>query len=405
MNSNQRNVLVLFFTMIVVMLGFGIIIPIMPFYIKHFDAGGSALGALMATYGIMQFIFAPVWGSISDRIGRRPILMIGVLGNAIAQLLMGLSTELWMLFAARALAGVLSSATLPTAMAYIGDSSSAKERSGRMGIIGAAMGIGMVIGPGLGGWLGGKSLSMPFFLASGLSFLALILVFIFLPEPPRNEHAPVEKIRGLDLSQLWRAITGPLGILFVMAFLLSFGLTNFESVFGLYAAAKYNYNSNQVGMVLVMIGVISAVTQGMMTGPVTRRFGEVTVVRVAMLCTAVGFVLLIFPQQNLGIYLACGYFVLSNSMINPAVASLISKNTSSGQGVSMGINNSFLSLGRIIGPLWAGVLFDFGINLPYLSGATIMFIGFVVSIIWLGRFRHAPAASETPLSAPSNAMN
>ncbi len=386
MNRNQRNVSILFFTLIVVMLGFGIIIPIMPFYIRHFNAGGSALGALMATFGIMQFIFAPVWGSLSDRIGRKPVLLLGVLGNALAMLAMGLSTQLWMLFASRALAGILSSATLPTAMAYVTDSSTHDERGGRMGIIGAAMGIGMVIGPGLGGWLASASLSAPFFLAAGLSFTALALIFILLPESAKSaDHTP-GKVRGVQLKALWQALTGPLGVLFLMAFLLSFGLTNFEGIFGLYAASRYNYNATQVGTVMTLIGVISAVVQGALTGPLTKRFGEVVVIRMAMLCTAIGFLILIVPNSDLGIYLATGYFVLSNAMINPAVASLVSKQTQSGHGAMMGINNSFLSLGRIVGPLWAGSMFDIGINLPYLSGALIMFVGFIISMAWLGKF-------------------
>lgn len=159
MEKDRRNILILFFTLIIVMLGFGMIIPILPYYIKSFGAGGSALGFLMSIYGITQFIFAPIWGSLSDRYGRKPILMSGVLGNAIAQLVFGLSTQLWMLFVARALSGILSSATLPTAMAYIGDSTTANERGGKMGMIGAAMGIGMVIGPGLGGWMANLWLS------------------------------------------------------------------------------------------------------------------------------------------------------------------------------------------------------------------------------------------------------
>ncbi len=167
--DNKRNITILFFTMIVVMLGFGMIIPILPFYIEQFGASGKGLGALMATFSIMQFIFSPIWGALSDRYGRKPILMIGVLGNVLAQVLMGLSTQLWMLFVARALAGILSSATLPTAMAYISDSTSHDQRSGGMGIIGAAQGIGMVLGPGIGGWLAAQSLQLPFFVAAGFS--------------------------------------------------------------------------------------------------------------------------------------------------------------------------------------------------------------------------------------------
>ena len=127
----NRNLIVLFFTLVVMMLGFGMIIPILPFYIRSFGASGNELGMLMATFSVMQFLCAPVWGSLSDRYGRKPVIMLGVLGNALSQLLFGLSSQMWMLFASRALAGILSSATLPTAMAYIGDTSSHDDRAGR----------------------------------------------------------------------------------------------------------------------------------------------------------------------------------------------------------------------------------------------------------------------------------
>lgn len=385
MHQNQRNVLILFFTMIVIMLGFGIVIPILPFYIKQFGAGGSALGMLMATYGLMQFIFAPIWGSISDQIGRKPILMVGVFGNSLAQLFLGLSTQLWMLFVARALAGILSSATLPTAMAYVSDSTNEEERGGKMGMIGAAMGIGMVIGPGLGGWLASSSLSAPFFLASGLSFLALVIVFLVLPEAPRSAPKKDIRISGPQIQNLWKALTGPIGLLFWMAFLLSFGLTNFESVFGLYAKERYNYTPQQVGTILTLIGLISALIQGGLTGPATRRFGEIKVIRAAFISSAIGFLLMTLAQKYVQVMVTAGYFVLSNAMLNPSVASLISKNTRTEQGITMGLNNSFLSMGRIIGPMWAGSIFDLNMHYPYFSGSMIMVLGFIMSLAWSRR--------------------
>lgn len=396
MDKNQRNVIILFFTMIVVMLGFGIVIPILPFYVKQFGAGGSALGMLMATYGIMQFIFAPLWGSISDQVGRKPILMVGVLGNAIAQFLLGFSTQLWMLFAARALAGILSSATLPTAMAYISDSTTSAERGGKMGMIGAAMGIGMVIGPGLGGWLAGASLSAPFFLAGGLSLLALFIVFLVLPESQHTPSGGAVKIRGPQLAKLWQALNSPIGILFFMAFLLSFGLTNFEGVFGLYAKERYNYTPQQVGTVLTVIGLISAIIQGGLTGPATRKWGEEMVIRAAFLASAVGFVLMTLAQTYPQVMLTAGFFVFSNAMLNPSVASLISKRTHNEQGMTMGLNNSFLSLGRIVGPMWAGFVFDIQMNLPYYSGALILLSGFILSLVYLKKQSQTARVEGSP---------
>jgi MFS transporter, DHA1 family, multidrug resistance protein len=182
---------ILFFTMVVMMLGFGIVIPIIPFILQEVtgkETVGSEMGLLMAIFSIGQFIFSPFWGSLSDRYGRKKILMFGVFGSAISMVTFGLSTNLTMLFLSRALAGVLSSATLPTTMAYISDSTSERDRNGGMGIIGAAMGMGMVLGPGVGGWLGGQSLSAPFFLAAGLSMVAMILIWLLLPE-----SLPVER--------------------------------------------------------------------------------------------------------------------------------------------------------------------------------------------------------------------
>ena len=395
MASNRRNLSILFFTMVVVMLGFGMVIPIMPFYIETFGAGGSALGMLMATYGIMQFLFAPVWGSLSDYYGRKPILLLGVIGNALAMILMGLSSELWMLFAARALAGILSSATLPTAMAYIGDSTSEENRGGGMGMIGAAMGIGMVLGPGLGGWLAGSSLSIPFILAGALSVLAFVLILLILPESLLQKSA-TRKITGPQLSVLWQALAGPLGILFILSFLLSFGLTNFEGVFGLYAARKYGYGPQQVGTILTMVGIISAVIQGFLVGPLTCRFGEVIIIRLAFINTAIGFILMVFAQTNLQVWLTVSYFVTSNAMLTPTVSSLISKRATGGQGIAMGLSNSFMSLGRIVGPLWAGFAFDSGINLPYLTGGAVMLAGFFLSTLKLSQSSAATKVEQVP---------
>lgn len=395
MSKNRRDIIILFFTLVVVMLGFGIVIPILPFYIDSFGASGSDLGLLMSSFAAMQFIFAPIWGSLSDQYGRKPILIIGVLGNGLSHLLFGLSTQLWMLFASRIMAGILSSATMPTAMAYIGDSTSEEERGGGMGIMNAAIGVGVIFGPGLGGWLASDSLSLPFFLAAALSTFALLPILIALPEslPPEKRTDREIGVRGIQFTELWKALSGPTGFLLILAFLLSFGLTSFEGIFGLYALKIYGYGPKTVGTIIVIIGIIMSIMQGVLTGPLSKRWGEAKIIQVSLIVSAVGFVLMLQAKTFQGVLLTVNFFIIGNSLLRPAVSSLISKRASGGQGKAMGWNNSFMSLGRIIGPMLAGFLFDIKTSYPYLNGSSIMLMGFIASLLWL---KDKPPPSKHP---------
>jgi DHA1 family multidrug resistance protein-like MFS transporter len=382
MEKNARKIAILSFALVVVMLGYGMVIPIFPFYIEKLGASGSHYGLLVATYALMEFLFGPLWGSLSDRTGRKPILVLGVLGNGLTLLLFGLSTRLWMLFVARALAGVLSSATVPAALAYISDTTSEHDRGGGMGFLGAAMGLGVILGPGLGGWLAATSLSTPFYVAAGLSLVAVLLVASLLRESlPAGARQQAEgKVQTVQFGRLWRALWSPIGILLFMLFLVSFGLINFESIFGLYAAQKFGYGPERVGTILMVIGVVSTVGKATLIGPLARWWGEARIIKVSLFASSVGFVVLLLANTYPTILLATGLFILSKTLLRTAVLSLISKRTTVGHGAAMGLGNSFISLGRIAGPIWAGAVFDVNVNYPYLSGALIMFVGFLVGL-------------------------
>ena len=379
--KNRRNILILSFALVVVMLGFGLVIPIFPFYIESLGASGTELGLLVATAALLEFLFAPLWGSISDRTGRKPILLLGMLGYALSSLLMGLSNTLAMLFASRALSGMLSSATMATTMAYIGDSTSEEERGGGMGWIGAAMGLGVILGPGLGGLLGQYSLSTPFFVAAAMSLLALLLIAFLVPESlPPQARSKGEGVRTVQLHSLWKALFSPIGVPLFIMFLVSFGLANFEAVFGLYAALRFGYGPERVGVILSVIGIVTAVGKGALTGPLTRRWGDRLVIKASLLAGSAGFLVLLLANTYVTILLATAFFILSKTLLRPALLSLTSKRAISGQGVAMGLGNSFMSLGRILGPIWAGWTFDLNFNYPYLTGSLILFLGFLISL-------------------------
>jgi DHA1 family multidrug resistance protein-like MFS transporter len=395
--SNHKNLAILSLTMGVVMLGFGMVMPIMPFYVESMGASASELGLLVAISPFIQLVASPLWGSVSDRRGRKPVLSVGLLGYGISMLLFGLSTELWMLFVVRGVGALLSAATMPTTMAYVSDSTSEQERGGGMGALGAAMGLGMVLGPALGGLLGSESLSTPFFLTAGVCLLTLLLVLLLLPEslPPKARRQTTTRFKPTaQIRDLYHALFGPLGALFFMAFLVSFGLTNFQGIFGYYALKKFGYGTEEVGWILTVVGIVAALTQGVLTGPLTRGWGEAAVIKGTLLASALTFGLLLTANSLATVLLTTGLFTFPNALLRPAVISLTSKHAEAQQGVAMGLNNSFNSLGRVIGPIWAGFAFDLNYNLPYLSGAAIMFVGFLVSLIWVTRERKSPVRAE-----------
>ena len=314
--SQKTSMMILFGSLVIVMLGFGIIIPLMPFYITHFGASGSSLGLMMAVYSIMQFLFAPFWGRLSDRTGRKPVLLIGVLGFALTFGLMGFAQSLTMLILARALAGVLSSAALPTAMAYIADITEAKDRSRGVGLMGAAMGMGMIFGPMLGGLLSGVhpafpagiqamlqtttdpqtgnliNLSLPFMFSGFLALLAIPPIQFLLPESlsvEQRSQARSAAKPGSRIGQLTGALRGTNGFLFLMAFLLAFAMANLEGVLGLYSKQQFRMGPTEIGLVMGALGVLGVIMQGVMIGPLTRRFGEVKVLKGGLLISMLGF--------------------------------------------------------------------------------------------------------------------
>ena len=383
MNTSKRNLYILTFVLFVVMLGYGIVIPIFPFYIESMGAGGTELGLLTASYAVMRLIFGPIWGGLSDRFGRKPILLIGISGYVITMVWFGLANTLWMLFAARILSGILSSATAPTTMAYIGDSAPEEERGGGMGLLGAAGGVGTIIGPVLGGFLAATSLSTPFFIAAGMALLSLALAIIFLPE----SHPAQAKSKGdeaiIDFRAWRQAIFSPFGTLFALTFISTCGLMIFANVFGLYGLERFNYGPEQVGIIMMVLGLVAALTQGLLAGPITKKWGDELVIRIGLLANAVSFVLMLLADTFLAVILTTAFFGLTVSLQSPALLSLTSRRATVSQGIAMGLSNSFVSLGRIVGPILGGVVLDINFNLPYLSGAIFMLLGFLVSVLWI----------------------
>lgn len=378
MNSKKALPL-LFAVMFLVMVGFGIIIPVIPFYAEELGASPTELGLLMAVYSLMQLLFAPMWGRISDRIGRKPVIMIGIFGLGLSFFLMALSTELWMLFAARIIGGFLSSANMPTVMAYVADITSEEDRGKGMGIIGAAIGLGFIFGPAIGGVFSRESLNVPFYLAGAFSLLTFFLVMFVLKESLSPEQ---RSNRSAKRPGLLKALNGPVGILFILQLFVSLSLAGLEATFAYFAAEKAGLGTVELGYIFMIMGFAGALVQGGLVGRMTKKYGEGSVIQIGIAVSALGFalILLIDSFATAAIYLTV--FGVGNGFIRPSVSSLLTKTSQTGHGSTTGLLSSFDSLGRIIGPPLGGLLFSISIGFPYISGILLSAIAFVLYRIY-----------------------
>ena len=375
--ETKKALPLLFLVMFLVMVGFGIIIPVLPFYAKEIGASPTELGLLMSVYSLMQLIFAPIWGQVSDRIGRKPVMMLGIAGLAISFFIQAISTQLWMLFVARIIGGVLSAANMPTAMAYVADITTEENRGKGMGIIGAATGLGFVFGPAIGGIFSKISLNMPFYLASGSSLITLFLVLVLLKESKQKESESVQK-----RPPFWKAFKSNAAILFFVQFLISLSLSGLEATFAYFAAKKADLDSIQLGYIFMIMGFGSALVQGGLVGRLTKKYGEAVVIQGGMIVSAIGFglILLVHSFTTAAIFLTI--FGLGNGVIRPSVSSLLTKTAIGGHGSSTGLLSSFDSLGRIIGPTLGGLMYSISIGLPYISGVVITFAALIIFLIF-----------------------
>jgi multidrug resistance protein len=365
---DRKALTVLFGALFLAMLGVGIIIPNIAYHAADHDASPLQISLLFTIYSLMQFLFAPVWGHLSDRYGRKPILLVGLLGNGIALIGFGLADHLWLLFLARTLAGLMSSAVLPTAMAYVADVTDESSRGKGMGLMGAAMGLGFIFGPGIGGLLARFGHDMPFFIAGALSLLNCVMAASAL----RESNVPHEREEKAGMAAPWRAFQSPLLPFYWVAFCVPFAMAALEATFPLFIMDRFGYGAFEMGWMFLFMGTAVALVQGGMLGRLIQRHGEERVLRIGLIVNAIGFLLVIAAGGWKSLTAALLVAGVGNQVMRPTNASLITKRTVYGQGVSIGVMDSFDSLGRIIGPLLAGSLYGINGIYPYLVAAGVL---------------------------------
>ncbi len=412
-NEMKKPLFVLLACLFVVMIGFGITLPVLPFYVERLalEAGAAQqsivlhVTLLTGVYALMQLVFAPLWGRWSDRIGRRPLILIGIAGYVVAQMMFGLSTSLWLLYVARIVGGILSSATFPVSAAYVSDMTTDDERGRGMAWLGTAASLGVVVGPALGGllsrrdwhfnWSAGHfkvdSFSTPFFAAALLGLLTLFAALRWLRESlPKTSAQDMNKETRTD----WRPLIKSLSPLLALALAGQFALTIFEATFALYAQAKFNYGPIEVGAVFVVCGLVMTVFQAGAVGFLAGRIGEIYQIGAGFALMGTGIALLSTARTTFFVFTFVALLALGMAFIAPNLAALISKRGGEQQaGASLGIQSAANSLGQAGGPLLGGALFVWQINAPYLfSGAVLLSLALVIGWNALDRQREARLA-------------
>jgi DHA1 family tetracycline resistance protein-like MFS transporter len=361
----KRSPLVVIFTTVFIdLVGFGIVIPVLPFYAEgtRFNATPRTVGLLIASYSVMQLIFSPILGRLSDKYGRRPVLLISIIGTGIGFLFLGFANTLWMLFVGRILDGI-TGGNISTAQAYIADITTRENRARGMGLIGAAFGLGFVFGPAIGGVLSRWGVEVPFLFAAGLCFANALLLYFTLPETVTPDHpARVSAARGRGFTQLIESLKNPrLGFVFLIYFLFIVAFSIMTTTFSLFTMFRFGYDAQHTGYLFAYVGVLAVVVQGGLIGKLVKRFGELPLVIVGALLFAGSLFAIPFVGPQAGglaaLLIGGGLFSIGNSLSAPSLTGLASKSVGpADQGGVLGVTQSVASLARAVGPILTAIL-------------------------------------------------
>ncbi|NGZ76353.1 MFS transporter [Saccharibacillus alkalitolerans] len=382
---------VLMLNLFIALLGQGMVIPILPDYLKQFGAAGTAAGYLVAAFGAAQFLFSPIGGQLSDRFGRKKLIIAGLFLTVISDYLFAVGHTLTLLYAARFIGGMGLGLMVPSVMAYVADSTTPDTRARGMGYLGASMNLGMVLGPGLGGIIAEFGIRVPYYCAAGLGLLATIMSLLL-----RETLTPERRAAALSAGRTGRApiarqvadsFRTPYFRYLLLVLVMTLGLVNYETVYALFVEQKYGFDAGRISVVITLGAVIGIVCQVWLLDRMVRRFGETKLIRLSLIVTAAALLLMLVKINLIYLLAVSALFFAFNAFLRPTVGTLIANAAGDRQGYAAGLNTTYTSLGSMIGPLLAGWLFDFRLNSPYILGAVIL----LAALFLTGERATAPA--------------
>lgn len=391
MVKNKHMMLLAISNLFLVFMGVGLVIPVMPQIKTQMHFSGAVMGMMVSIFALSQLIFSPIAGFLSDRLGRKKLIALGMIIFSISQFLFGLAHIKSEFYFARILGGIAAALVMPSVTAYVADVTDLSERPKAMGYVSAAISGGFIIGPGLGGFIAHFGMRIPFFSASLLSFIGFILTLIILKEPQTNSM-----LKNTDGDEeLQKQVNSPFSILknpvftslFIIILISSFGLQSFESIYSIMATINFKFTITQISLVVTCSGTFALIGQIFLFDWIVSKIGEIRLIQATFFVSALFIGVIALTRIKSVVVISTFITFFAFDLFRPAVTTYLSKHAGNNQGMINGLNSTFTSFGNIIGPMAAGSLFDLSHFLPYFVSSIVLFITGFLSLILKQEYR------------------
>jgi MFS transporter, DHA1 family, multidrug resistance protein len=386
--DQKKKIIILMINMFIAIGSFGIIIPILPAYLESIGQGGTAAGLFIAMFAGAQFVFSPIAGKWTDQYGRRKMIIYGLAGLTLSMFIFYAVDSIWLLYASRVVGGIGCAMLVPAIFAYVADITTMEQRAKGNSYVSAAMSLGIVVGPGIGGFLAEYGLKFPFLISALVSLVSVLFSVVLLKESDaslqQGQQAHLQDDETM-VQKIARSVKMPYFIPLIITLVMSFGLIAYEAVIGLYLDNQFDATAKDIAIMVTGTGIVSVIVQLFVVDRIVNRYGEKTVLNIFIAVAAVGFFLSMFASSYAIFFGISLIIFLSSSILRPVLNTLISKLAGKEQGFAMGMNNAYMSIGNVAGPTFAGLLYDVNIIYPFVLGLVLLMVTLLITIIWQKR--------------------
>ncbi|WP_268625385.1 MFS transporter [Paenibacillus alvei] len=383
--KEKMSLALVLFNLFIAYVGIGLAVPVMPSIAKEMHLSGQMVGYMISAFAFAQLLASPFTGVWVETLGRKKMIVFGLCLFSFSEILFGIGTQAWVLFASRILGGISDAFIMPAVITYIADRTSIENRAKVLGYQAAAISAGFIIGPGLGGFIAELGIRAPFFFAAAFAFIAAIFSIFLLQESLSQEQMEknrAQHIRVNFFAEMKKSVQSVYFVPFLIVFVLAFGLAAYEMMFSLFVDAKFGFTAKDIAFIITIGSILGVVAQILFFEKMVAKFGEKNIIHASLVIVALFIMATVFVSSYLAIMVVTSIVFFACDILRPAVTSLLSKMAGENQGFVAGMNSTYTSLGIIAGPAIGGFLFDLNINAPYMFAAVILLAALVMSTLW-----------------------